>query len=70
MEDYKANKKNFNYKRGGRPKITHFFFVSKQGLTGRRGRGRRRRGRREEKFSKGMEILKFCMDSSKDFHDF
>ena len=24
----------------------------------------------EEKFAKGMEILKFCMDSSKDFHDF
>ena len=24
----------------------------------------------DEKFAKGMEILNFCMDSSKDFHDF
>ena len=32
MEDYKANKRNFNYKRGGRPKITHFFLSPNKGL--------------------------------------
>ena len=48
MEDYKANKKNFHYNRGGRPKITHFWSPNK---------GLREEDEEEEreKSSKGMD---------------
>ena len=68
-EDKKANKRNFNYKRGGRPKITHFWSPNKRAYKKRRKRKKKKRKKEEQ--SKGidlwnlsMEILKSCMNSS------
>ena len=33
-------------------------------------RKRKKKKRKKEESSQGMEILKFCMDSSMDFYDF
>ena len=61
-EDKKAIKRKFNYKKGRETKITHFCLQTRELI--RVERQRKKKKRKKEESSKGMEILKFCMDSS------
>ena len=47
-----ANKRNFNYKRGGRPKITHFFGLQTRAYGKKRRRKEKKRKRKEKKRKK------------------
>ena len=63
-EDKKAIKRKFNYKKGRETKITHFFLQTRELIRVERKRKKKKKKRKKEESSKGMEILKFCMDSS------
>ena len=77
MRDLCANKREINYKKEERPKISHFLSPkeSSYGWERRREKGRREKKkkkrreeilkRREEEEQKRYGILKFCMD----FHE-
>ena len=63
MEDYKANKIDFNYKRRGRPKITHFWSPNK-------GYGKKRRRKEKERKIKRDQAKVWIHDFCIQLYDF
>ena len=64
MKDQSAIKGKIKYKKGMRPKISHFFLSKKgdQNVKKKRGEEKKKRKKKEKK-RKGIELVKFCMES-------
>ena len=64
MEDQSAIKGKIKYKKGMRPKISHFGLRREtQTVKKNRREEKKKRKRKKKKKRKGMELVKFCMDS-------